>query len=77
MKKLENLKKLSCKLLEKVIVGEDTYDEQDVINFVRSIDPTVVCIDQALNKIQRMRLHNELKRVVKDKDDSFNYGIIK
>lgn len=77
MKKLENIKKLSYKLMEKVLVGDNAYDEQEVINFVRSIDPTVVTIDQALCKIHRMRLSDELERVVKNKDDSFKYGIIK
>jgi hypothetical protein len=77
MKKLESIKKLSYKLLEKVIVGDSTYDEQDVINYVRSVDPTVVSIDQALNKIHRMRLYGELERVVKNNDKSLDYSIKK
>lgn len=49
------------------------YKKEDIINFAMKFDPTVITLCDALDIIKRMELFQELKRVLHDKDTSYNY----
>ena len=51
----------------------DNYKIQDIINFARKFDPTLITLHKALEVIDNMELEQELRRVLKNKDTSYNY----
>lgn len=71
---LNKIKKLLESIKEtEVKIHDDVYNRDEVINFARKFDPTVITLKDALDRIRRMELFSELKRVLKDKDGSYNY----
>lgn len=75
---LEKITELCNKLLESetVSIHDEDYNKEEVINFARKYDPTVITLSDALDIIRRLELFQELKRVLRDKDDSFDYKVM-
>jgi len=74
-KKLDKILKM-CSILNEgdtYIIHGDNYKKQDLIDFAMKFDPTVITLCNALDVIKKMELFQELKRVLKDKDASYNY----
>lgn len=77
----ENIKritKLCNKLLESetINIHDDDYKKAEVIDFARKFEPSVITLSDALEIIRRMDLFQELKRVLIDKDKSYDYKVM-
>ena len=77
-KTLNNIKELCNMLVESTTVSihNENYDKDEVINFARRFDNTVITLSDALDIIRRMDLFQELKRVLIDKDNGYEYKVM-
>ena len=74
-KKLEKIISLCSTINEKDTcdVYGDKYKVKDVLDYVRKFDPDIITLCDALGFLKNANLRNEFKRVMKDKDKSYNY----
>lgn len=77
-KRIENINSLCTKLMESetINIHDEDYNKKEVIDFARKFDPSVITLSDALDIIRRMDLFQEIRRVLKDKDDSLDYRIM-
>ena len=78
MKSVRKVKTLCIELLEnngKIHIHGEDYNKGEVVDFARKFEPTVITLHDALGTIRKLNLFQELKRVLIDKDDKYQYGI--
>jgi chemotaxis response regulator CheB len=75
---IKSINKLCNRLLEseQIDIHGENYNKKEVITFARKYDPTVITLSDALDIIRRLDLFQEIKRVLCDKDDSYNYNVM-
>lgn len=75
--KIIKVKHLCNKIMESSInIHDNAYRKEDVINFARKYDNTVITINDALDIIRRLDLFQEIKRVLIDKNDGYEYKVM-
>ena len=78
MKSIRKIQTLCIELSESngnIDIHGDNYNKTEVIDFARKFEPTVITLHDALCIIKRLNLFQELKRVLRDKDDKYQYDI--
>ena len=75
--KIIKVRKLCNRLMESTVsIHDNEYKKDEVINFARKYDNTVITLSDALDIIRRLDLFQEIKRVLIDKNDGYEYKVM-